>query len=66
MRLPHVHAPRTPPPREEEADTGRDALFEEMFPASLLPTFAPIASRRPRLSDTHGLRTRRERAPHGH
>jgi len=44
----------------------REELIEDMFPDSHLPSFMPIAARRPRPSDTRGLMSRRhERKSHG-
>jgi len=66
MRLPAIRVPRAQAPRgPEEGSEERDERFEDMFPAIDLPSFLPIPSRRPRMSDTHGARSRRERTAHG-
>jgi hypothetical protein len=65
MTLPATNVPREAlAEKDDDADVSGER-FEDMFPASFLPTFSPIPSRRPRMSESHGMRTRRERASHG-
>ena len=58
------HARREPAARDTDDAIDREALLDDMFPASLLPSFAPIHPRRHRSPESSG-RPRRERHAHG-